>query len=44
MTLHAVTLFIHIMATVGLFVGFGFEWLIFSPLTRPAPLPQAAGT
>jgi len=42
MTLHSVVLFTHIMATVGLFVGFGFEWLIFSSLKRTRDAGEAS--
>jgi len=41
MTLHSVVLFIHIMGTVGLFVGFGFEWLILSSLKRTRDTAEA---
>ena len=42
MTLHSVALFRHIMATVGLFVGFGFEWLIISSLKRNRDAAEAS--
>ena len=42
MTLHSVALFSHIMATVGLFVGFGFKWLIISSLKRNKDAAEAS--
>lgn len=41
MTLHSVVLFIHIMGTVGLFIGFGFEWLILTSLKRTRDTAEA---
>ena len=41
MILHLVVLFTHIMGTVGLFVGFGFEWLILSSLKQTRDTAEA---